>query len=72
MPLETVKKWRQRDNGPPFHIEGRSVYYLKREVSHWQCACGECFTGTTYGVTIPRSYDRRLCEGFAMLDNDND
>ena len=69
---ERLRQWRVRDCGPPYHRKGRSVYYINGEVHHWQCVCGECFTASPRSVEIPRTYNDRLCEGFAMLSDDDD
>lgn len=66
---ERIRQWRVRDCGPPYHRNGRSVYYLKREVRHWCNVCGEPFIYETHSVAATRSYSTRLCEGFAMLDD---
>ena len=69
---ERLRQWRVRKSGPPHHHNGVGVYYLKGEVHHWQCVCGECFSEHGYSVTVPTSYNERLTEGFAMMDDDFD
>ena len=69
--VETIKKWRQRNNGPPFHHEGLSVFYVFSEVNHWNDVCCDSFM-TGYEIGLPRTYGERLAEGFAMMDDDFD
>ena len=69
---ERIRQWRVRDCGPPCHRNGRSVYYVKGEIHHWQCVCGEVFMGPSHSVEPTRTYNDRLCEGFALMSDDDD
>ena len=63
-----VEKWRRRGTGPPFHKNGRSVYYLAEDLRHWREVCNDLANGLD-DCSHERfhSYQERLNDGFRLM-----